>query len=1731
MNERELYLKLKPHIARDFRPSTVVQTVISGGGGATSFGALSGTIANAQAPQFLLRDGTRSVTGNLAVDAGITIDGVDISAHAADPDAHHARSHSITGASDHTVTGAAWDVVGLSATNTLAVLNSSNSPGATEKLVRTATDGSINLRAVISSVGGGSGGAIVQGVVDTETSFARAFFGHNAQYDSAANLWTMDPIGANDASGLLLTNSAASIDLIFHATTGNTSRTMTHAEFTAGKKFSFTRTNGFTTDTAFVSGFTGSGLRLDDGVAAAGKTTLELDDMVLRGRLRVYELLIHQIRATNGSVFVTGVGKAKTVTGSGPYTITTDTDHGFAVNDLIRAQRFTGSGVYQCNMQVTGVATTTQFTATLSGGDVPAAGMDFVRLGNTTDTTKQGSIYLTADDTYAPYIDILDGVDSFANWGAASKIKVRLGKLSGISDATLSPTGYGLYSQNAYLKGTVSAASDVVRLDDDGVRVKATTTSTYASANAYRFADAGSVEMGGLYGRDYGSAFTIGLDAYGDATRQALVAITAKGGAAAGGTATAVAEARNPAGTKLANITLNADNSASYIIVGAADYTQFNMQTRSSSGGHRPTVDLGADLGTASYRWGTLYVNQVIVSGAISGATLSGQEWEYAGSMIIDANSAGPTTVSILNQGAGVASLSVEGNITSTGGFYNGVDLVTFKGSYDGHIANVNAHHNQSHVLATTSALGADHTVSGLTAGQVLRASGATAAAFAQLGHSDLSGLTTGDPHTQYLLKAGGTMTGTPTLNYTDAQVIIRNSTPTAYGALRITAWSQTASLFANLSYSGSGDPITNSVFEVAPGANSTGGGLLRYHGNGRAWEIYDAGVSGGIAAAATLTKIGSLGVAAIWLSPRGTSTDFAISSTGLVGIGTASPQAVVHLHHGTAAALQMTTTGSGATATDGMAVGYSTNAFFWNYENTAMAIATNNTQRLTITAGGDIYAETGAVRSGTYTANTTGWQISNAGAADVRSVTTPSIVTASGNLSINPAGGTTAITGALTGSSTATFTTNVTTPLVTAAAGSLLLNAPTGNLVDLQINSVAQWSASDTRLNPRSSVVMDLGDYNRKLRTLYAAELYVETLVAQDVMATMGGRIMVAPTTTLIADLASSAPIPLWSNMTAYWTLNEASGNRADSKGSQTLTDTNTVTSNTGIQGTAAEFTKANSERLVVSDNATLSVGDIDFYMACWIYPTLDDGTDQFIASKGGGASARSWRLRIDWATNQVKFQIFLSNDTSTTVTASTFGTVAVNTWYFVEAWHDSVGNVIGVAVNGTSNTAAHTTGTWDDAGAFQIGAANSTSHYQGRIDEFGFWKNYIPTAAERTWLYNTGAGRAYAGIAELHVVDVKHNSPQAGDYLYMQTAPGGVPQIEAFQAVTAATAITGGYRYWAKRNLDGTGANSWVAGDAVVNLGGTAGEGYIDLTATSTIHGALGPTQTFYVRTATLNWNDVKPVVTLGNLRSFVDYASDEFGQAGGNDLTLTPTSGFKGYTIDRTNGLRLFNSNLRLYESATLRADFDPADGLNLRIDSSATNKRQQINWWTDLTNRTGAPALSIVPRVDATDGNALRLSATYDGSTAGSTIELTTNSASKVVQLIAQVTTAGLSRIVLKADTINVEGNIGEAWTNVTYTTGWVDFGGGFTGAQYKKVGDLIFLRGLCKRTSGVATTMFTLPVNYRPSSSIIFAQLSNDALARVQVDTTGAVTMSFGTATSWVNLSGIVFGTA
>ena len=83
----------------------------------------TGTLDNDQAPQFLLADGSRPLTGNLSVNANVLIDGVDISAHAANPSAHHAPVTagtliSLSGQQVSVAAGAAYQFIGTGSDTT-----------------------------------------------------------------------------------------------------------------------------------------------------------------------------------------------------------------------------------------------------------------------------------------------------------------------------------------------------------------------------------------------------------------------------------------------------------------------------------------------------------------------------------------------------------------------------------------------------------------------------------------------------------------------------------------------------------------------------------------------------------------------------------------------------------------------------------------------------------------------------------------------------------------------------------------------------------------------------------------------------------------------------------------------------------------------------------------------------------------------------------------------------------------------------------------------------------------------------------------------------------------------------------------------------------------------------------------------------------------------------------------------------------------------------------------------------------------------------------------------------------------------------------------------------------------------------------------------------------------------------------------------------------------------------
>jgi hypothetical protein len=219
----------------------------------------------------------------------------------------------------------------------------------------------------------------------------------------------------------------------------------------------------------FTAGFvSGAGWRLRH---VDNEYNMEVDSMTVRGTLHVYEMLIQQLRATNGTVVVSSAAKTESATSS---TITFDdpSGHGvcpFADNDIIMCQRVNLNSTTVVKRIVRRVTDVNGKTVTITrDGDLPSdtltieKGDDFVRIGNTTNTDRRGGVLITSDLANAPFIEIFDGVSSWSTWQGTSKIKARLGQLSGIvdSDANLNDdTKFGLYTNDVNLKGHLFSQS------------------------------------------------------------------------------------------------------------------------------------------------------------------------------------------------------------------------------------------------------------------------------------------------------------------------------------------------------------------------------------------------------------------------------------------------------------------------------------------------------------------------------------------------------------------------------------------------------------------------------------------------------------------------------------------------------------------------------------------------------------------------------------------------------------------------------------------------------------------------------------------------------------------------------------------------------------------------------------------------------------------------------------------------------------------------------------------------------------------------------------------------------------------------------------------------------------------------------------------------------------------------------------------------------------------------
>ncbi len=221
----------------------------------------------------------------------------------------------------------------------------------------------------------------------------------------------------------------------------------------------------------FVSGFTGYGWKIWEYVA--GKWMLEIDSIRVREQFIVFEMLVSKMRAIIGSLGISqACGKIATVTLSEDgteYLITLeDETMSFVAHDFMRCQTYTGTKQTFYHVEIASVVDdvihvpVSEFDRDTEGivTNSPEIGNDVVQFGNSVNKNRQSAIYIHADESGQPAIDIMFDIDS-KDW--TGNIKTRLG-----GDIPGGDGARGFYCENGMIKGTDASGHTVYCIHPDG---------------------------------------------------------------------------------------------------------------------------------------------------------------------------------------------------------------------------------------------------------------------------------------------------------------------------------------------------------------------------------------------------------------------------------------------------------------------------------------------------------------------------------------------------------------------------------------------------------------------------------------------------------------------------------------------------------------------------------------------------------------------------------------------------------------------------------------------------------------------------------------------------------------------------------------------------------------------------------------------------------------------------------------------------------------------------------------------------------------------------------------------------------------------------------------------------------------------------------------------------------------------------------------------------------------
>jgi len=227
------------------------------------------------------------------------------------------------------------------------------------------------------------------------------------------------------------------------------------------------------------------------------------------------------------------------------------------------------------------------------------------------------------------------------------------------------------------------------------------------------------------------------------------------------------------------------------------------------------------------------------------------------------------------------------------------------------------------------------------------------------------------------------------------------------------------------------------------------------------------------------------------------------------------------------------------------------------------------------------------------------------------------------------------------------------------------------------------------------------------------------------------------------VANKVASTSTGLKTSLSAYYALDEASGDALDSSGNG-YTATQNGTCGAGSGGPIGNYRTFNgSDTWFESSDAIFLPGSSSFSCAGWFYATsMPQVYPALFGVINGDGSHDSWGVLLDY-TNSKPYAAISSNGTADT--NAVWGTTAsAGAWHYAVMVWDGTNEKFSFD-GGAFVTAAFTGPVYSFVVPFKIGRLSSGTNFNGRMQGVAYWKGRALTITDVGLLYNSGSGLPY--------------------------------------------------------------------------------------------------------------------------------------------------------------------------------------------------------------------------------------------------------------------------------------------------------------------------------------------------------------------------------------------------